>query len=371
MPILFDGEVHVHYGQVYVECGEESPADPMGAAFPGQANGLCGAALPGYLFLITGLHTGNVAFTVECHDSAPAVDDSWEEVVEVPFAVSDRPVALVQWAGEASWPLDLPAGDLRVRYSALGMDLGRAKDTRLQGEPALERYLLQFWPAPPLPDQVLKQTSGTASYWHDWARSLSPPPPPPTPAERAEMDRRAQLEQEAAGRRFEVELVWAGVAPSERLRTAGANVYRLVRLDRPLVDAIAEADPGVQRAIARWAARRACEEAGLASLEWVAPALRAVDHGDQLPPPFDDSARVMELLFGRNLVLRAEVSLRADDRAPPRIMPQAAALPSLQNALHPDPLKAALDALADAAATFADRCPELFRELRRTFPTVG
>lgn len=48
----------VHYGQLYVESSENS-AD-LHECFAGQRNGLCGAAVPGKLFLITGLHTGKV-----------------------------------------------------------------------------------------------------------------------------------------------------------------------------------------------------------------------------------------------------------------------------------------------------------------------
>src|SRR5262249_29690187 len=61
---LFDGEVHVHYGQVYVESGPETGNPRLDAAFAGQVNGLCGAAARGALFLATGLHTGRVGFAV-------------------------------------------------------------------------------------------------------------------------------------------------------------------------------------------------------------------------------------------------------------------------------------------------------------------
>ena len=78
---------------------------------------------------------------------APPVDDGWEEVVEVSFAPRSARVALVEWAGTASWPLELERVDYRVRYCATGMEAGRARDTLLEGEPPLDRYLLQFWPA--------------------------------------------------------------------------------------------------------------------------------------------------------------------------------------------------------------------------------
>jgi hypothetical protein len=37
--------------------------------------------------LITGLHTGQVGFTVDVLDAAPPLDDAWEEIVEVSFTV--------------------------------------------------------------------------------------------------------------------------------------------------------------------------------------------------------------------------------------------------------------------------------------------
>jgi hypothetical protein len=73
----------VHYGQLYVE-SSDFYAD-LGECFGGQQNGLCGAAIQGKLFLITGLHTGKVGFTVELHDEAPPIDDEWEEIVEASF----------------------------------------------------------------------------------------------------------------------------------------------------------------------------------------------------------------------------------------------------------------------------------------------
>jgi hypothetical protein len=172
MRTLFSGEPHVHYGQIYVESGSDSIPDLAGN-FTGQANGLCGGAAPGLLFLITGLHTGNVGFTVELHDQEPPPADAWQEVVEVSFRPASPRVGLCQWAGEAWWDLDLEQIDYRARYCASGMDEGRAADTRMDDEPLLDRYLLQFWPSRPAPDRVVKQTSENAAYWHDFARELT------------------------------------------------------------------------------------------------------------------------------------------------------------------------------------------------------
>ncbi|MGI5380410.1 hypothetical protein ACQEV2_40505 [Streptomyces sp. CA-251387] len=110
------GEVHVHYGQIYVESDPDSFGPDLTQAFAGQSAGLCGAAIPGALWLHTGLHTGNVGFTVEVHDHAPPLDPAWEDVVEVSFRPASTRSALVQWAGEASQELDLEETDYRVRY---------------------------------------------------------------------------------------------------------------------------------------------------------------------------------------------------------------------------------------------------------------
>ena len=315
--------------------------------------------------MITGLHTGHVAFTAELHDQPPPVEDSWEEVVEVSFRPTSETVALVQWGAEAAWPLALEQVDFRARYCADGMDQARAEDTRLDGEPVLDRYLLQFWPAPPSSDRVLKQTSAVAAYWHEWARGL---PPPPTPQERAEAERQAELESREHMRHFQDEVNWAGAPPSQRLRTVGGNVLGMAKLDRPLLDALAEVDTESQRAIARWAARRACEAAGLSSLDWVAPALTALERGDKLPAPFDDHARVWDLLLGKDRVVHAVVPTTTESS--PRIDPQAAGLPALFAAVEADPLRAAVDALHAAAVTFGDNYQRLFGELRSAFPAV-
>jgi hypothetical protein len=165
--VLFDGAIHAHYGQFYVESSNEAgnDGDPI-ACFRAQANGICGAAVAGMLFLITGLHTGDVALRIERHDAEPPLGDEWEDVVEVSLLPRSDEVALVQWAAEARWRLELSAIDYRVRYSATGMDEANRTDTTLDGEPLIDRHLMQAWPAQPKPDRVLRQTSDLAAYWH-------------------------------------------------------------------------------------------------------------------------------------------------------------------------------------------------------------
>ncbi|MDQ0605476.1 hypothetical protein QF037_009821 [Streptomyces canus] len=291
-----EGEVFVHYGQIYVESDPESFGPDLAEAFAGQRAGLCGAAIPGALWLSTGLHTGDVGFTVEVHEEPPALDPQWEDVVEVSFQPVSSDSRLVQWAGEAVWGLDLEETDYRVRYCAKRMDEANRKDTRLDDEPQLDCYLLQFWPAPPQTDRVLKQTSEIAAYWHTYAAGQ---PPAPTPEERAEAERRERLEREQAKREHRLALErweWGGQLPSQALREVLGNVRGLVRFDPALVHAIDAAGPEVQRAVALLAARRACEQSGLIALGWVTDALTALADRRPLPPPFDDWDRMWQAL---------------------------------------------------------------------------
>ncbi|OZI28918.1 hypothetical protein CEG14_23635 [Bordetella genomosp. 1] len=90
---LFSGQIQVQYGQAYI--GLTGPFDgDMGGCFLGQGNGLCGARVPAILFLVTGLHTGVVGIDIRLCDAEPALDEGWEEIVEVSFSA---PVGRSGW----------------------------------------------------------------------------------------------------------------------------------------------------------------------------------------------------------------------------------------------------------------------------------
>jgi hypothetical protein len=170
--MLFDGDVFVHYGFINLIGADDEPAELM-ATRAGQRNGLMGAAVPGQLSLITGLHTGDVPLAVGWHDTEPTVGDEWEEVVELSFQPPQAD--LVLQAFQDSYEIRLPAvRTLRVRYCATGMDAGHNADTTLEGEPAPDRYRLDLWPAEPGPEAIVRQTSEIAAYWHQEARKRHP-----------------------------------------------------------------------------------------------------------------------------------------------------------------------------------------------------
>ncbi|MEU4652983.1 hypothetical protein AB0G32_03370 [Streptomyces sp. NPDC023723] len=429
------GEVWVEYGQTWVESDPDGRIPLLHETFAGQEQGLCGAATPGFLSLITGLHTGYVDCTVETHDAEPALDPAWQEVVEASF----RPVS--ERTRLARWDLGLPLTDHRVRYCARDMDEGQQRDTRSPGETPADAYLLQFWPAPPAPARVLRQTSPHAAYWHDFAREL---PPPPTPEQRAEAERRAAAAEARAAERRRLHRErweWGGRLPSDTLRTVGGNVRGLLSFDPDLVHTLDAVGPDVQRRVALLAAHRACETAGLTDLPWITRALTALAEGRPLPPPFDDpddqsamwdALRTATRTPGRS-VRQATPPKRAPYRPPkpparpgtrwvpaPRPAPPDAAppppglgrplghfepaeagetpgseplepgspvlaavlhptgtrpparpisqphyaLPTLPAAAHPDPLRAALDAVWHALGTHGEHYPRLLAEVR-------
>lgn len=363
--LLLDREVSVHYGQMYAESAGHEFQGGMAASFQGQVNGLCGAAVPGFLFLLTGTHTGRVGLAVELHRREPVLDDRWEDVVEVSFGLDGDGLTLTEWGGGGSYPLAVPGGAYRVRYCARGMTAGRRGGVPEKGHPPWDHYLLQLWPAPPAPDRVVRESTAAAAYWHRWARSLPPPPTPEQIAERERREAEARRRREADLRAAADRRRWGDRVPNDRLRRVGGNVRGMERVDMDLVFALAEADERTLRAVAHWAAESAYAAAGLTDRPWVAPALAALRDGRPLPPPFDDPLTVWRHLDGAALT-----TVRAYDGTHPRVSQQHAALPALFGAVEPDPLQAALDALFAAVVTHGEGFPGLLAGVRRAFPQL-
>lgn len=166
--VLFDGELRVQYG-----FGSLSPRDDempdMDEARSGQSNGLLGSGVPGALFLTFGLHTGPEPFRIEWTEYEPPSDDVWEEVVEASVHFSTTELLLAAFDEYVN--VDLPViGPHRARFCALGMDAANELDSRGDDEKAPDRYLLQLWPSPAVPDAVIRQTSARAAYWNRAAR---------------------------------------------------------------------------------------------------------------------------------------------------------------------------------------------------------
>lgn len=228
----------------------------------------------------------------------------------------------------------------------------------MDGEPLRDRYLVQLWPAPAALDTVVRETSESAAYWHECARTS------PTPEQLAEVKRQKQLAKEEAAReatRAAEERRWSGPPPSERLRrTNGASI--MAGLARDLIDRMDNADAATQRAVAIWAAHQACAMAGLSDLDWVAAALAALDRGE---PPFASVDQAFELL--RNDSRVRFTTIRSYDGRHDRVSRQYMALPAVWAAAADDPLAAGMEALFHAVVTAGSEYPDLVAEARRAF----
>ena len=161
---LFADKFPVAYGQFYVSLGPDFDGD-MDRCFVGQSNGLCGASDPNVLFFLTGLHTGHVTLNVHSHEVAPISDETFEEIVEVSFTVSDYGAVLLSWGGEVEARLNIAAGNYRLRYSA--NNFGKAEEAGAFDDHRIEVYLVEIWPETPGIDQVIRVTRDQANYWHE------------------------------------------------------------------------------------------------------------------------------------------------------------------------------------------------------------
>jgi len=203
--VLLDQEVRVDHCWVFVVPEDDEDLD-LRASSAGMRIGLLGAGDPGALSLTTALHLGEVPVRIELHDTAPDVAPVWEEVVETSFRTEDAAYALA--TADDRIGIDLPREvDLRVRCCATGVDAAY-DGTRGPGDPELDRYLLQLWPAPPAPDALLRVTGERARYAHERARrdaaahDATPPGATSEQQIRAEARARAQavLDPVAPGR---------------------------------------------------------------------------------------------------------------------------------------------------------------------------
>jgi hypothetical protein len=249
-----------------------------------ESNGLCGAGVGGVLALQTGTHTGWVPFRVELHDVQPAVDESWDEIVEVSFTPLADQMRLVGLGGDV-FEFALPRGTYRVRYSTRAMEEADTVD-----DPP-DAYLLQFWPGDPVPGRIVKQTSQRAAYWHRARRTL-------TEQEQRD-DERAKADELARRARQR----WGERVPNERLRATldlGLYLSAISRLDPDLEFALANADDATHRQVAAWASLRSLEQAGLIGLPQIAPAVAALRRGERVPAPFDDHGHVWGVLAQAN-----------------------------------------------------------------------
>ncbi len=352
--VLFDGTVGVSYRFIYLDSGVGGWDQDLDVR-AGQRNGLAGAAQPGFVLLTTGTHSGALPLRIELHRREPRLDERWDEIVEVSCDLRGRRL-LVSTFDDALDRLKVRRnGPHRVRYSAFRFE---DEDERDDDETALDRYLVQLWPAPMAPDSILKQTTGSAAYWH--AEAGGPVEPDPTPHEQALAElaeHEAHLARERAFEHQQSLWPWGGREPSRRLRELDPRAIALAGQHRDLVDVVEALAPARQRQVALEVARRACAGDHDSPVDWT-PALEALGRGGSLPAPFDDQDALDALMFGpaRQVSFEGSFTRVAEvGRVPrPRIHTGVSAAAAVRGASDPDPFAAALRAIGAASWSAPD-----------------
>ncbi|MEU4830725.1 hypothetical protein [Streptosporangium sp. NPDC023615] len=160
-------DLRVSYRQAYL-VDETDDAEGPGDLLPDHPTHRVGIVRvqDGCAFLITGLHTGTVGFSVTVAGHDPGADtEGYEDIVEIDFESEAGQVSLHEWGGGNVHELpELPAGPgrYRLRYHARNMDEAAEADTSSE---IIDRYLLQIWPQDESLPRVVKSASGMLAYW--------------------------------------------------------------------------------------------------------------------------------------------------------------------------------------------------------------
>jgi hypothetical protein len=162
MNIVFSGPTRCSFCYMLISVMGGIDCD-FDAVFSGQNNGICGTAVHGQIGLVFGPHTDTVHLTIAITDGYPALDNAWSEIVESPlFADEDLDLFMRTYDRDPKGsPIHLPAGNYRVRYSALNFS-----DSSYDIDPT-QRYELIIWPDDEFePDKVIKVTHPSAKMHH-------------------------------------------------------------------------------------------------------------------------------------------------------------------------------------------------------------
>lgn len=157
----------VDYGQacLFDDSGEAVIPDHLAGDDQTHPLGIIGVA-DGVVLLTIGTHYGKVRFDVQVTPFEPDPDlGAYEDIVEISFASEAGSVSLHEWGDQDIHvlpPLPVGPGWYRLRYHIHGLDEGHAD---YYEEHALDRYLLQIWPADECGARVVKSTSRRHRSW--------------------------------------------------------------------------------------------------------------------------------------------------------------------------------------------------------------
>jgi hypothetical protein len=161
---VFASLFRVHYGQ-YELFDADHHDGPAWESLKAGGVGVIGVEA-GSALLLTRRHTGDVSLTVAYDGAEPALDESYDDIVEIDFMAEAQSLYLATWAHEQEFELpDLSAGPGNYRLRYHGRQIGDLEPEPAAMDQIVDEYLLQIWPATPSPSRVLRSTSGWLDRW--------------------------------------------------------------------------------------------------------------------------------------------------------------------------------------------------------------
>ncbi|NLE80296.1 MAG: transposase [Rhodococcus sp.] len=350
-------------GEVIADHHQFVVGSPTGETYSPDETGSLIEVGPDFLTVMTGIDHGPVALTVAVLDDEPATTGEvpeWEIIEEATTRIT-KPAYVLTVEGEQSPDFDklpIKRGLHRFRVSA------RGRDTHwdLAVPAPTEEYLLQVWKSAQPREMVRLHKTDSA-----WEQDIVTHPKrnwwDPDPAADATLYLKYGYEQMAEWAKEEA-IRWGGRPPSEKLR-ANSYAVGIAGRDRALADAITRARPPKLRRIAAWAARRAYTVAGIATIEWIRPALSALDQGEPLPHPFGvQESMALWQAFEADAAIETTVTGDVENRVVPAAM---RAMSAISTAVQQDPMNAAFHCLDIAVTTDDSNYVSLIADLRREF----
>ncbi len=320
---------------------------------------------------------------VEVWSARPDDDrDDWQQVSESPLRVG--PNATLYYdspPGTDFDPIPVPEGNYVIEVSGRGFVNYGWPGTTTPGD----EWRFRLWPndgsslRPPaqwhmpgygVPENVPLSETNSTPIEHEEPQWITVFGADGEPSRTVHVDE-LRIEAQAAERD-----AWGGEPIPELQRFFHGK--DIARVDRALAESIAAMSEADLRRLARWCVVSCYEYAGLAGLDWVAPALTALEFGDDLPEPFHDlqaahaHLRDEEFPGGVSLTWDTSIADRSHDvahnpfdRGP--VHRPSFAINAIFSAQHPDALDAAMGALTDAAATYSADTGDLFAGIRAAF----